>query len=139
LIYPDLAKDTASGDLYLDDGETNNYLQKERTEVQFNWSSSKISRTSVITVKKTLTDDNQYPKASGKFINRAQIFNVKQEPNKVVNQWATNSNQQVEADAKYIFNQEESSLTLHDFYIPVDSGLTFNSTVTLFTIHWPLV
>ena len=37
LIYPDLSTDTASGDLYLDDGESNNYLQKECTQVQFNW------------------------------------------------------------------------------------------------------
>lgn len=38
MIYPNIATESASGPLYLDDGETNNYLQNARTEVEFNWS-----------------------------------------------------------------------------------------------------
>jgi len=56
LIYPEVKVDstqgTATGDLYLDEGENNNYLMKERTQVQFDWANSQL------TVKKTLTDDN---------------------------------------------------------------------------------
>jgi len=56
LIYPEVKlifkQGTATGELYLDDGENNNYLMKERTQVQFDWANSQL------TVKKTLTDDN---------------------------------------------------------------------------------
>ena len=87
LIYPEVkvpfSEGTATGDLYLDNGENNNYLMNERTQVQFDWNNSQLS------VMKTLTDDNQYPKASGKFINKAQIFNVAAPPDHVRNSYVS--------------------------------------------------
>jgi alpha-glucosidase (family GH31 glycosyl hydrolase) len=65
LVYPHVVDQLATGDLYLDEGENNQYLQKERTEVRFDWNGASLS------VTKTLTDDNMYAKASGKFINKA--------------------------------------------------------------------
>lgn len=64
LVYPHVASQDAAGDLYLDDGESNAYLTKERTEVKFDWNGAQLS------VTKTLTDDNMYAKASGKYINK---------------------------------------------------------------------
>ena len=130
LVYPDLALGTASGSLYLDDGMTNAYLENERTQVQYDWDGTKM------TVTKTLTDDNSYAKASGKFINKAQIFNIKQEPISVRNSYISDMGSQNEVDIAFVWNIEESSLTLRDFYIPVDSGLSYMQPVTLFEVIW---
>lgn len=43
---------------------------------------------------------------------------------------------QNEVDIKFVWNIEESSLTLHDFYIPVDSGLFYMQPVTIFEVVW---
>ena len=121
---------TASGELYLDDGENNNYLMNERTQVQFNWSNNQL------TVTKTLTDENQYPKASGKFINKAQIFNVAAAPDHVRNSYVSDMDGQIETNIDFIYNAEESSLTLHNFFIPVDSALVYMEPVVLWEIFW---
>lgn len=42
LIYPDVLGQDATGDLHLDEGETNQYLQKERTEVRFDWNGTTL-------------------------------------------------------------------------------------------------
>lgn len=65
MIYPNLTSNAAKGDLYLDDGETNNYLNGEYTQVQFNWDGA------ALIVTKTVPDNISYAKASGKFINKA--------------------------------------------------------------------
>jgi hypothetical protein len=130
LIYPDLSTDTASGDLYLDDGETNNYLQHERTQVQFGWDGNKA------TVMKTLTDDNTYAKASGKFINKAQIFNMDTVPLRVRNSYISDMSGQNEVNIPFIYNEEEQSLTLHNFFIPVDSALSYMQPIDLFEVFW---
>ena len=133
LIYPEVklvsTQGTARGDLYLDDGENNNYLMNERTQVQFDWANSQL------TVMKTLTDDNQYPKASGKFINKAQIFNVAAAPDHVRNSYVSDMDGQIETNIDFIYNDEEQSLTLHNFFIPVDSAV-YMEPVVLWEIFW---
>lgn len=51
MIYPDLTSSAAQGELYLDDGESNNYLNGEFTHVKYNWDGTSC------TVTKTATDD----------------------------------------------------------------------------------
>ena len=114
LVYPDLETQQAVGDLYLDDGETNNYLNNARTQVQFQWNNT------TMTVTKTLDDSNHYNLASGKFINKAQIFNVVTSPVKVVNRYWSNMANQYEVAIPMFYNAEEQSLTLTEFLIPVD-------------------
>ena len=83
LVYPHVVDQDATGDLYLDEGENNSYLQKERTEVRFDWNGASLS------VTKTLTDDNMYAKASGKYINKAQIFGIATTPVSVRNSFVS--------------------------------------------------
>ena len=136
LIYPNLTSLEATGDLYLDDGETNKYLtNKEAIEVSFNWTTV-VNATSTLTITKTLTDDYQYPRASGKFINKAQIFAQAMPPVKVVNSFTSNLLNQDEVEIQFIYNEEEQTITLHDFLIPVDLFLTYGNTVDIITIYW---
>jgi alpha-glucosidase (family GH31 glycosyl hydrolase) len=134
LIYPTVIEQfdlgIASGDLYLDDGENNNYLNNECTQVKFSWANSQL------TIMKTLTDDNQYPKASGKFINKAQIFNVIAAPDRVRNSYVSDTDGQIETNIEFIYNDKEQSLTLHNFFIPVDSALVYMKPVVLWEIFW---
>jgi hypothetical protein len=58
------------------------------------------------------------------------------EPEKVINSYISNMDNQNEVDIKFVWNIEESSLTLHDFYIPVDSGLFYMQPVTIFEVVW---
>jgi hypothetical protein len=69
---------SASGILYLDDGETNDYLKKERMEVQFNWKQTDTEAS--LNVVKLMTDDNSLESAKTKWIHEVQIFNVKTPP-----------------------------------------------------------
>ena len=130
LVYPNLATDLADGDLYMDDGQTHNYLDGERLQVQFNWDGSKM------TITKTISDDNNFPQASGKFINKAQIFNVTAPPVSVKNSYINSMINQIPVDIEWMYNPEESSLVLHDFLIPVDSGLFYGEPVVLFEVIW---
>ena len=81
LIYPyvgggSILFDTASGDMYLDDGESNNYLNNEYSWVYFSWSGA-------LTVTRMAPNNALYAKASGKFINKATVYNVGFPPVKV--------------------------------------------------------
>lgn len=134
LIYPDLTSLSATGDLYLDDGETNAYLQNECTEVVFNWTNNLTNST--LTIQKVLSDDYQYPRASGKFINKAQIFNQALPPVKAVNTFISNLNNQDEVEIQFIYNAEEQTITLHDFLIPVDSFLAYYDVTDIITLFW---
>lgn len=130
LIYPyvgggSILFDTAAGEMYFDDGESNNYLKNEYTWLKFNWSGG-------LTVTKTVPDNVGYAKASGKFINKAQIFHVRICPIAVRNTYVSNMQGQSVTNIDHICNLEEGSVTLHNFYIPLDSGLVYNTPVTLF-------
>jgi hypothetical protein len=75
---------------------------------------------------------NMYAKSTGKYINKATVFNVRTPPTKVLNAWASNMPGQTASYIPFIYNEEESTVTIHDFYIPVDTGLEFGATVALF-------
>lgn len=128
MIYPNITSNAASGQLYLDDGETNNYLTGEYTYVQFNWDGA------ALIVTKTVPDNVGFSRASGKFINKAQIFNISAPPLKVRNAWVSDMSGQIESYIDFIFSEEESSLTLHNFFIPVDSGLVYQTPTALFEL-----
>ena len=85
---------------------------------------------------KTLTDDNTYAKASGKFINKAQIFNMDTVPLRVRNSYISDMSGQNEVNIPFIYNEEEQSLTLHNFFIPVDSALSYMQPIDLFEVFW---
>ena len=129
MIYPyqgggSILYDTAEGEMYFDDGETNDFENGVYTWVKFNWSGA-------LTITKTV-DNASFAKASGKYINKAMIFNVSVCPVKVVNSYISNMPGQSEVIIPHICNPEESSVTVHNFYIPLDSGLQYDTPVTLF-------
>lgn len=130
MVYPNIVSGLADGTLYMDDGQTHKYLEGEQLYLAFNWNGSSL------TITKTCTDAYNYPKASGIFINKAQIFNITAEPIKVKNTYMNNLLNQNPVDIDFMWNSEEASLTIHDFLIPVDAGLTYNNPVTLFEVIW---
>lgn len=130
LVYPDMTTRQAVGDLYLDDGQTNNYQQNVRTQVQFQWNNNTMS------IVKTIDDSNHYNLASGKFINKAQIFNVVEKPVAVINRYWSDMQNQSTVYMTMFHNAEEQSLTLTEFLIPVDQILVYGQPVTLFEIIW---
>lgn len=132
LIYQD-SSHTATGDLYLDDGQTNNYLLNERTQVQFSWKKNLLSNSFTLSVTKTLTDDNMYAKASGKFLNKVQIFNAAS-PDHVVNRYQSDMDTQNVIWMDWIYNDSEKSVTILDFLIPVDSALEYGVAVPLIQV-----
>ena len=58
------------------------------------------------------------------------------EPLRVRNSYISNMPGQNEVNIEFIYNEEEQSLTLHNFFIPVDSALSYMQPVTLFEIFW---
>ena len=129
LIYPyqgggSILYDTAEGEMYYDDGESNNFENGEYTWVKFNWSGA-------LTITKTVPDTASYPKASGKYINKVQIFNQGICPIRVRNAYISNMPGQADTHIEHICNAEERSVTLHNFWIPLDSGLQYDTPVTL--------
>jgi alpha-glucosidase (family GH31 glycosyl hydrolase) len=118
LIYPyvgggSIYFDTASGDMYLDDGESNNYLNKEYSWVYFSWSGA-------LTATRIAPNNASYAKASGKFINKATVYNVRTPPTKVKNTYVSNMAGQNETFMDFIYNEEASTVTVHNFFIPID-------------------
>lgn len=77
---------------------------------------------------KTLTDDNMYAKASGKFLNKVQIFNAAS-PDHVVNRYQSDMDTQNVIWMDWIYNDSEKSVTILDFLIPVDSALEDRKSV----------
>ena len=121
LIYPyqgggSILYDTAVGEMYYDDGESNNFENGEYTWVKFNWSGGLV-------ITKTAPDSAVYPKASGKYINKVQVFNQGICPIRVRNAYISDLPGQAETTIEHICNHEEKSVTLHNFWIPLDSGL----------------
>lgn len=130
LIYPyvgggSILYDTAEGDMYFDDGETNEYENGVYTWLKFNWSGA-------LTVTKIVPDNINYTKASGKYINRAQIMNVSFCPVRVRNTYISEMPGQPETVINHICNTEENTVTLDNFFIPLDSGLVYDTPMTLF-------
>ena len=76
-----------------------------------------------------------YAKASGKYINKVQIFNVT-EPVYVRNSYIEDMPNQNPLNITFTYNNEERSLTLKDFLIPVDSALKFLKPVELLKVFW---
>jgi hypothetical protein len=72
-IFPETETMTASGTLYLDDGETNAYVDyNANTMVRFDWDGSALSLTKMT--------DNIYAQASNKMINEIVIMGVASQP-----------------------------------------------------------
>lgn len=134
LVYQDTAH-KAIGDLYLDDGQTFNYMSNERTQVQFSYKKNTLSNSYTLSVTKTLTDDNMYAKASGKFLNKMQIFNFLTIPDHVVNRYQSDMDTQNTIWIDWIYNEEEKALTILNFLIPVDSALEYGVAVPLIQIN----
>ena len=134
LIYQD-SSHKATGDLYLDDGQTNNYKLNERTQVQFSWKKNLLNNSYTLSVTKTLSDDNMYAKASGKFLNKVQLFNMDAPPDHVVNRYQTDMTTQSLLWMDWVYNDSEKSLTILDFLIPVDSALEYGVAVPLIQVY----
>ena len=134
LIYQD-SSHKATGDLYLDDGQTNNYKLNERTQVQFSWKKNLLNNSYTLSVTKTLSDDNMYAKASGKFLNKVQLFNMDAPPDHIVNRYQTDMTTQSTRWMDWVYNDSEKSLTILDFLIPVDSALEYGVAVPLIQVY----
>lgn len=117
-VFPETESGTASGTLYLDDGETNAYKDYSAyTVVQFDWDGATVSAT-----KQT---DTSYAQASNKMINQIVIMNVATQPTQVLNVWVNNTPAPAQGTVEATFVYFESTLELHvvDLNIPVDDGL----------------
>lgn len=133
LIYPyrggtSITYDTAAGQMYFDDGETFDYQDGAYTWLRFIWSGN-------LSVTKIVPDDVSYAKASGKYINRATIYKMSSCPLYARNLWAqqrTVGNPEVTIPS--ICNEEEQSVTLYDFFIPIDQGLAYDTPTALFDL-----
>jgi len=129
LVYPNIVSGLADGTLYMDDGQTHKYLEGEQLYLAFNWNGSSL------TITKTCTDAYNYPKASGIFINKAQIFNFLTMPDHVVNRYQSDMDTQNTIWIDWIYNNEEQALTILNFLIPVDSALEYGVSVPLIQIY----
>jgi len=134
LVYQDI-NEAAVGDLYLDDGQTFNYMSNERTQVAFSYKKNKLRNSWTLSVTKVLTDDNMYAKASGKFLNKVQVFNFLTMPDHVVNRYQSDMDTQNTIWIDWIYNEEEQALTILNFLIPVDSALEYGVSVPLIQIY----
>ena len=123
-IYPmvssTLLSQTASGNLYLDDGKTNAYLCEgieESTWVQFNWTGISLSATKMTS--------SYFAPASAKMINEIVIMNVKEQPSAVYNRWVNNTPSPDQGDVLCDFVYLPSTFELHivNLAIPVEDGL----------------
>ena len=55
-------------------------------------------------------------------------------PNQVKNSWQANDANQNEVNIDFIYNEEQKTLTIHHFLIPVDAGLVYNEPTPLFEL-----
>ena len=126
-IYPDTmgAHPIASGHLYLDDGENHNNRNKERTQVRYDYDGS------VISVTKSLPDENLYAKGATKIIDEVMIFNVDKAPKRVLNRFAMQANGQGKVDVHHVYVESTKMVHLWHLRIPVDEGLFHNHAVEL--------
>ena len=81
-IYPD-SNQTATGDLYLDDGENMRYQDDEKTYVVYGYAAS-----GMISVEKVVPDIMTYAKSARKVITSIEIFGIENKPESVENLWA---------------------------------------------------
>ncbi len=118
-VYPD-ASNTASGNLYLDDGMSNQYKTGAQTYVTYTFNGT------VLNVTKSIQNGN-YFKASNKMIDEIVILNVTACPTAVLNTWVNNTPEPAQGNVSALFVYLPTTLELHiiDLNIPVDDGLTF--------------
>ena len=87
----------AVGHLYLDDGENHNNRHHERTQVRYNYDGKLIS------VTKSVSDENLYAKAATKIIDEVMIFGVDKAPKRVLNRFAMQAKGQGEVDVHHVY------------------------------------
>ena len=126
-VYADTMGDhpTASGHLYLDDGENHNNRHHERTQVRYEYDGK------LITVTKSIGDENLYSKAATKIIDEVMVFGVDRAPTRVLNKFAMQANGQGEVDVNQVYVASTKMVHLWNLRIPVDEGLFNNHTVDL--------
>ena len=126
-VYADTmgAHPVASGHLYLDDGENHNNRHHERTQVRYDYDGK------VISVTKSIGDENIYVKAATKIIDEVMIFGVEKAPKRVLNRFAMNANGQGQVDVHHVYVESTKMVHLWHLRIPVDEGLFHNHTVDL--------
>jgi alpha 1,3-glucosidase len=115
----------ASGHLYLDDGENHNNRHHERTQVRYEYDGK------LITVTKSIGDENLYSKAATKIIDEVMIFGVDKAPKRVMNKFAMQANGQGDVDVQHVYVESTKMVHLWHLRIPVDEGLFNNHTVDL--------
>ena len=115
----------ASGHLYLDDGENHNNRHHERTQVRYEYDGK------LITVTKSIGDENLYSKAATKIIDEVMVFGVDKAPTRVLNKFAMQANGQGDVDVNQVYVKSTKMVHLWNLRIPVDEGLFNNHTVDL--------
>lgn len=115
-VYP-TAAGSASGELYLDDGLSHDYMTGAQTMVQFNFDGTTLSVQNVL--------ESSYYKASNKMIDEVTIFNVVDCPQAVLNKWAdfTPYPDQGTVYADFTYLPDAKTLHVIGLNIPVDDGL----------------
>ena len=115
----------ASGHLYLDDGENHNNRHHERTQVRYNYDGK------VLSVTKSIGDENLYSKAATKLIDQVMVFGVKEAPKRVLNRFAMQAKNQGDVDVEFVYVESTKMVHLFHLRLPVDEGLFHNHTVDL--------
>ena len=115
----------ASGHLYLDDGENHNNRHHERTQVRYEYDGK------LITVTKSIGDENLYSNAATKIIDEVMVFGVDRAPKRVLNKFAMQANGQGDVDVNQVYVASTKMVHLWNLRIPVDEGLFNNHTVDL--------
>jgi len=115
----------ASGHLYLDDGENHNNRHHERTQVRYNYDGQ------VLSVTKSIGDENLYVKAATKIIDEVMVFGVESAPKRVLNRFAMQAKNQGDVEIDHVYVESTKMVHLYHMRIPVDEGLFHNHTVDL--------
>jgi len=120
----------AHGHLYLDDGENHNNRHHERTQVRYDYDGKLIS------VTKSIGDENLYANAATKIIDEVMIFGVEKAPKRVLNRFAMQARDQGDVEVHHVYVESTKMVHLWHLRLPVDEGLFHNKTVELLELQF---
>ena len=104
----------AKGTIYIDDGETFNYRDKnEKTYMEFEFDGDKLNVNSLL-------KDSYYSQASQIKISEINIYGISEQPKNIRNIYEQSKTG--ESTLKYTYNKSERSLLITNIEIPIDDG-----------------
>jgi len=85
----------------------------------------------VVSVTKSIGDENLYVQAATHIIDEVMIFNVDKAPKRVLNRFAMQAEGQGKVDVHHVYVESTKMVHLWHLRIPVDEGLFHNHTVDI--------